>query len=74
MRLDVLLRDYDDITVLTVPSWWTLRRTLYALRGVAVVALGALAWAAVLRRTVARQTPLLALEMRGRRNAAVEFH
>ena len=73
MRLDVLLRDGNDITVLTVPSWWTLRRTLYALCGVAVVALGALAWAAVLRRTVARQTQLLAQEMRGRRDAAVEF-
>ena len=73
VRLDVLLRDRSDITVLHAPSWWTLRRTLFALFGVAVVALGALAWAAVLRRTVAKQTRLLAQEMRGRRDAALEF-
>jgi signal transduction histidine kinase len=73
MRLDVLLRDRTDITVLQVPSWWTMRRTLFALCGVALLALIALTWAALLRRTVSRQTKLLAQEMRGRRDAAVEF-
>lgn len=72
-RLDVLLRDRNDIAVLSAPSWWTLRRTLVALCGAAVVALVALAWGVFLRRTVARQTQLLAQEMRGRRDAAVEF-
>ena len=72
-RLDLLLRDRNDITVLNAPSWWTLKRTLIALCAVLLIALGALAWAAVLRRTVAKQTRLLAQEMRGRRDAAVEF-
>jgi signal transduction histidine kinase len=73
IRLDVLLRDRADITLLKTPSWWTLQRTLFALCGIAALALVALVWAALLRRTVARQTRLLAQEMRGRRDAAVEF-
>lgn len=73
MRLDVLLRDRADITLLKIPSWWTLQRTLFALGGVAVLAIIALIWVALLRRTVASQTVLLAQEMRGRRDAAVEY-
>jgi signal transduction histidine kinase len=73
MRLDVLLRDRADITLLKIPSWWTPQRTLFALCGVAVLAFVALVWVALLRRTVASQTLLLAQEMRGRRDAAVEF-
>ncbi len=72
-RLDLLVRDRHDIAVLSAPSWWTIRRMLAALFCAAAIALGALAWASVLRRTVARQTQLLAQEMRGRRDAAVEF-
>lgn len=73
MRLDVLLRNRADITLLKIPSWWTLQRTLFALCGVATLTLVALIWVALLRRTVASQTLLLAQEMRGRRDAAVEF-
>jgi signal transduction histidine kinase len=73
MRLDVLLRDRADITLLKTPSWWTLQRTLFALSGVAALALVALLWVGLLRRTLAHQTRLLAQEMRDRRDAAVEF-
>ncbi len=73
MRLDVLLRDRSDVKILKSPSWWTLQRTVFALAGVAMLALVALVWAALLRRTVGVQTRLLAQEMRGRRDAAVEF-
>ena len=72
-RLDLLMRDASDIAVLHAPSWWTPQRTFTALLGVLLAALAALAWAMALRRTVARQTLQLAQEMRGRRDAAVEF-
>ncbi len=72
-RLDLLLRDASDLAALRAPSWWTPQRTSAALLGVLSVALAALAWAMALRRTVAKQTQQLAQEMRGRRDAAVEF-
>ncbi len=72
-RLDLLLRNSADLAVLRAPSWWTPRRTSNALLGVLVIAVAALTWAVTLRRRVAAQTQLLAQEMRGRRDAAVEF-
>lgn len=62
-----------DVTVLHSPPWWTSRRLAAVLLVVGAVALGALAWAAMLRRQVARQTARLSGEMRQRRDAAVEF-
>jgi len=73
LRLDLLLRDVSDIKVLSAPSWWTTTRIWSALLGVLALAAVILTWAVMLRRTVARQTRLLAQEMRGRRDAAVEF-
>jgi len=50
------LRGTGDVVILQRPPWWTLRRILWALGGVAVLALMALIWVVVLRRTVAEQT------------------
>ena len=72
-RLDLMVRDAGDVVVLRAPSWWTPGRTYVALLGVLALAVSALSWAAALRRTVAKQTRQLAAEMRGRRDAAVEF-
>ena len=72
-RLLLLMRDAADVTVLHSPPWWTPGRLAAALGAVAAVAAGALAWVALLRRQVARQTVRLAGEMRRRRDAAVEF-
>lgn len=72
-RLLLLMRDAADVTVVRAPPWWTPRRLAAALTIVAALAMGALAWASLLRRQVARQTVRLAGEMRRRRDAAVEF-
>lgn len=72
-RLLLLMRGADDVTVIREPPWWTPGRLAAALGAVAAIAAGALAWAALLRRQVARQTVRLTGEMRRRRDAAIEF-
>ena len=73
VRLDLLLRDADDVSVLFTPPWWTPERSRAALLGVLAIALAASAWAVALRRTVKKRTRQLAEEIRGRRDAAIEF-
>ncbi len=73
LRLDLLLRDAADVSVLFTPPWWTPERSRAALLGVLAMALAALAWAVALRRTVKKRTRQLAEEIRGRRDAAIEF-
>ena len=72
-HVDLLLRDADDIQIISSPSWWTLHRTLNALVVVAGLALAACVWAFTLRRTLAQKSKQLAHEMRDRRDAAIEF-
>jgi signal transduction histidine kinase len=69
----LLLRDRADVQVLAAVSWWTPERLRTALGVTALILLLALAWAALLRRTVAQRSHQLAEEMRARRDAAVEF-
>lgn len=72
-RLDVVLRQAEDVVVVEAPSWWTLGRLLGAV-AIVVAALGAaLFWAWQLRRQVRRKTLELAAEMSARRDAAIEF-
>lgn len=73
VRLDLLLRDAADVSVLFTPPWWTPERSRAALLGVLAMALAASAWAVALRRTVKKRTRQLAEEIRGRRDAAIEF-
>jgi PAS domain S-box-containing protein len=55
----ILLRSAAEVEVLSRPSWWSLRRLLWALAGLAGVVLGAFAWVAVLRRRVGQQTNII---------------
>jgi signal transduction histidine kinase len=73
IRLDLLLRNAADVAVLQTPPWWTPERSRAALLGVLAVALAVSAWAVALRRTVKKRTRQLAEEIRGRRDAAIEF-
>jgi signal transduction histidine kinase len=57
--IELWLRTPADITVLAAPSWWTARRLAIAAVLLLAVALGALAWAALLRRRVAEQTEVI---------------
>jgi two-component system, cell cycle sensor histidine kinase and response regulator CckA len=66
----ILLRRADDVRVLAPPSRWTPRRALAALGVVALVALSALAWVAILRRRVRDQTTII--RKRLEREAALE--
>lgn len=72
-RVDLLLRDANDIVIISRPSWWTARRTFNALLITAGLALLACLWAFTIRRTLAQRTNQLASEMRNRRDAALEF-
>lgn len=56
---NILLRSPDDVEVLARPSWWTLRRTLLLAGLFGGLALAVLAWVAVLRRRVGRQTQMI---------------
>ena len=65
----VELRSPSDITLLAAPPWWTLRRVLYVAAALALAALGAFGWVAVLHRQVAQRTRALELEIQERQRA-----
>lgn len=73
VALRVLLRGPDDVEVLRAASWWTATRLWIALGLISLGLSLALAWVALLRRTVALRGAELAEAMRARRDAAVEF-
>jgi signal transduction histidine kinase len=73
-HLDVILRSADDVVVVRAPSWWTAERLLGAVAIVAVAFGIALVWVWQLRRQVRRKAEELAVEIRARRDAAVDFH
>ena len=72
-EVSLLLRSRGDLAVLQPPPWWTLRRVLIVLAGVALALVATFVWVWLLRRRVAAQSALLAAEMRERRDAVVEF-
>lgn len=55
----LLLRSPADVAFLKAPAWWTLRRLLWLITLLAVLALGTLAWVGVLRRRVREQTEII---------------
>lgn len=73
LSVKLLLRGGDDIRTIEAASWWTRQRLWAALGILFSVLLVALAWVALLRRTVALRSAELAEEMRARRDAAIEF-
>ncbi len=66
----LLLRSRDDITVLSTPSWWNQRHTLWLLAATATVLLLVIAWIVVLRRRLREQMALFRQKLRG--NAVLE--
>ena len=72
-HIEVLVRDAGDIRIVRLPPWWTPRRLAIAMGAIAAVLGLAIAWVFFLKREVASRTKLLAHEMRGRRDAAIEF-
>jgi signal transduction histidine kinase len=61
---ELLLNSPSDITALARPPWWTVRRALTVLGGMACVILIALFWIALLRRQVEERSDQLAVEIR----------
>lgn len=59
----ILTRSSADLVVLAQPSWWTLRRALMLMGGMALVILIALVWIRVLRRQVGERTAQLTEEI-----------
>jgi signal transduction histidine kinase len=64
----MLLRTPDDIAVLSTPSWWNLRHTLWLLGVTAGILLAVLAWVVVLGRRLRNQ---MAVIRQKRRSSAV---
>ena len=69
-NFELTLRSLKDVQVVAPPPWWNLRHTLILLSGLAVAALAALAWLAILRRQARRQTATVRAQVQ--REAALE--
>lgn len=78
---EMLLRHSPgDLTILRRPSWWTTRRLTIAAGTLLALTILAIAWAALLRRQVRRQTALIRTQVAAatiadeRQRIAREFH
>lgn len=60
----MLLRSGQDVAVLTTPSWWNLRHTLWLLGITVGVLLIALIWTFVLRRQIRQQMEIIRQKLR----------
>ena len=69
----LLLRGPKDIVVLTLPSWWNVQRTSWALGGAATVLLLALAWVRGLRRQVQQRTSELHEEIEQHKRTEIQL-
>jgi signal transduction histidine kinase/uncharacterized protein YdeI (BOF family) len=63
---ELLLNSPADVRVLERPPWWTIRRALTVVGGLALGILAALVWVALLRRQVEKRSLQLAIEVRRR--------
>ena len=72
-QVELLLRSAADVVILRQPSWWTAPRLLVALAVLTFVILAGVVWVWLLHRRVRETTRRLSQEMRGRREAALEF-
>jgi PAS domain S-box-containing protein len=55
----ILLRSPEDVAIVRLPSWWNVRRVLWVAGILAVLAIAASSWVAVLRRRVREQTRII---------------
>ena len=62
--LKLLLRSPRDVVVLSSPSWWTLRRSLWLTGAMAALLIAFFTWGALLRRKVRTQTEIIRGKMR----------
>jgi signal transduction histidine kinase len=60
----MLLRSPQDVMVLTTPSWWNLRHTLWILAVTAAVLLAVMAWVVVLGRRLQEQMAIIRQKLR----------
>ena len=60
---ELLLRSPHDVRIVRKASWWTSQRTLFVLLGMTASALCAMAWIALLRRRVKRQTATIRAQL-----------
>ena len=65
----VELRSINDVSILAVPTWWTLSRVLWIVVIVSVVALAAFGWVGVLQHQVAERGRQLENQIRERQAA-----
>ena len=72
-RLSLLMRGPEDVRLLRPAPFWTPPRLAFLVISAASALAATLAWAGLLRRQVTLATARLAVEMRFRRDAAVEF-
>ena len=72
-RLSLLMRGPEDVRLLRPTPFWTPPRLAFLVVTAASALVATLAWAGLLRRQVSLATARLAVEMRSRRDAAVEF-
>jgi signal transduction histidine kinase len=72
-RVSLLVRGPEDVKLLRPAAFWTLPRLALLVATAATALAAALAWAGLLRRQVRLATARLAVEMRSRRDATVEF-
>lgn len=56
---ELLLNSPADVRVLELPSWWTLRRAVMVISGMALLLLLGLVWISLLRQQVGRRTAQL---------------
>jgi signal transduction histidine kinase len=63
---ELLLNSPADVRVLERPPWWTIRRALTVVGGLALGILAALVWVALLRRQVETRSRQLAVEVQRR--------
>jgi signal transduction histidine kinase len=72
-QIELLVRDSRDIVVIHAAPWWTPRRLAIVAGVLAALAAAAVAWSAVLRREVARQTGRAMDEAAARRASSTEY-
>jgi diguanylate cyclase (GGDEF)-like protein len=66
---NVMMRSYDDISVIARPSWMTVQNLVRVIGGMVVILLGVGAWGWTLKRKVLRQTAVLAARAEAEANA-----
>jgi signal transduction histidine kinase len=65
----IKLRSASDVVLVKAPSWWTLNKVLWMAGALAVVALAAFGWVAILQLQVAERTRQLETQIHQRQRA-----